>query len=148
MIIDNFKEEYYFLSNFYETPVYYNGLTYRSSEVAFQAQKTLDNNTRKKFINLNPRHSKRLGKKVELRNNWNKIKTGIMAEIVHAKFTQHPELIEKLLLTSDATLIEGNTWHDNYYGSCVCDKCVNKEGKNHLGKILMEERKYWKYNLI
>lgn len=148
MIRDDFRGEYYFLSNFYETPVCYNGLTYRSSEAAFQAQKTLDNNTRKRFINLDSRDSKRLGKKVELRSNWNKIKTGIMAEIVHAKFSQHPELVEKLLLTGDATLIEGNTWHDNYYGSCVCDKCVNMDGKNYLGKILMDEREYWKNILL
>ena len=148
MIIDNFRGRYYFLSNFYEIPIIYNGLMYQSSEAAFQAQKTLDNNIRKDFTKLDPRQSKRLGKKVQLRDNWNKIKTGIMAEIVHAKFTQHPELIEKLLLTDDATLIEGNTWHDNYYGSCVCDKCVNMDGKNYLGKILMDEREYWKNILL
>ncbi len=148
MIIDNFRGRYYFLSNFYEIPILYNGLMYQSSEAAFQAQKTLDNNIRKDFTKLDPRQSKRLGKKVQLRDNWNKIKTGIMAEIVHAKFTQHPELVEKLLLTENATLIEGNTWHDNYYGSCYCEKCTNKEGRNYLGKILMEEREYWKLSLI
>ena len=148
MIIDNFKEEYYFLSNFYETPVYYNGLTYRSSEVAFQAQKTLDNNTRKKFINLDPHPSKELGNKIKLRDNWNDLKAGIMAEVVHAKFTQHPELVEKLLKTEDAILIEGNMWHDNYFGTCYCEKCKNIKGKNYLGILSMQEREYWKTILI
>jgi hypothetical protein len=36
-------------------------------------------------------------------------------------------------------LIEGNWWHDNFYGSCTCNKCVNK-GENNLGKILMKIR--------
>ena len=37
--IDSFKDEYFFLSNFYEAPVEYDGLKYGSSEAAFQAQK-------------------------------------------------------------------------------------------------------------
>ena len=50
------------------------------------------------------------------------------------------ELREKLKATGDATLIEGNHWHDNRWGKCTCDKCQNKEGQNWLGKILMEIR--------
>lgn len=38
-IIDSFKNEYYFLSNFYEIPVTYKGITYRNNEAAFQAMK-------------------------------------------------------------------------------------------------------------
>lgn len=38
-MIDSFRNEYSFLSNFYETPIYYDGLLYNSTEAAFQAQK-------------------------------------------------------------------------------------------------------------
>ena len=51
-----------------------------------------------------------------------------------------PELREKLLATKDAELIEGNWWHDNFWGNCLCSKCKDIQGKNMLGKLLMKER--------
>jgi predicted NAD-dependent protein-ADP-ribosyltransferase YbiA (DUF1768 family) len=39
-----------------------------------------------------------------------------------------------LLETKDATLIEGNTWGDQYWGVCA------GVGENHLGKLLMQIR--------
>lgn len=39
--IDRFINDYDFLSNFYETPVFFEGLRYRNSEAAFQAAKCL-----------------------------------------------------------------------------------------------------------
>ena len=75
-----------------------------------------------------------------------------MEEFVSRKF-QIPELRDKLLATGDANLVEGNTWHDNYWGICTCSKCINSpvvDGKNKLGTILMkvrdsirEEERYW-----
>jgi len=52
MIIDRFEGEYFFLSNFYPCKVTYNGITYESSEEAFQAQKTLDEEVRKTFVGV------------------------------------------------------------------------------------------------
>ena len=40
----------------------------------------------------------------------------------------------------DIMLIEGNYWHDNYWGNCLCPKCKEIEGQNQLGKILMKVR--------
>ena len=40
-VIQEFVGEYYFLSNYYETPVTYKGITYQNNEAAFQAQKLL-----------------------------------------------------------------------------------------------------------
>ena len=37
--ITSFKDEYRFLSNFYQSPVTLDGLTYPNAEAAFQAQK-------------------------------------------------------------------------------------------------------------
>ena len=61
-----------------------------------------------------------------------------MRTLLRKKFSM-PELREKLLATGDTTLIEGTTWHDNYWGVCSCEKCGGR-GKNRLGELLMEIR--------
>lgn len=132
--IDSFKDEYSFLSNFYEAPVEYDGLLYTSSEAAFQAQKCCTKEERKQFQNLNPSASKKMGRKVRMRPNWDNMKTDVMLEIVRNKFSQNPDLKEKLLATGSAYLEEGNWWGDKIWGVC------NGEGENRLGRILMQVR--------
>ena len=56
------------------------------------------------------------------------------------KFRQNPRLRECLLSTQDAVLVEGNTWHDNYWGNCRCRKCRRHKGLNRLGRLLMQVR--------
>ena len=46
----------------------------------------------------------------------------------------------KLLESSNYYLIEGNNWHDNYWGKCYCAKCTKIDGQNKLGAILMKLR--------
>lgn len=133
-MIKVFDGEYAFLSNFYERQVEYEGITYGSSEAAFQAQKTLDIEERLQFATLTPMQSKRKGRKVTLRPDWEGVKVLTMYEIVLAKFTQNPDLAEKLIATGDEELVEGNYWHDTFWG--VCDGV----GTNFLGKILMDVR--------
>lgn len=62
-----------------------------------------------------------------------------MYEALQKKFADD-QLKEKLLTTGDEWLEEGNTWHDNYWGICHCDRCQNKIGQNNLGKLLMKLR--------
>jgi ribA/ribD-fused uncharacterized protein len=132
--IDNFRGEYYFLSNYYIAEIEYRGIRYPHNESAFQAQKIRDNNIRKIFAKLEPTEAKKLGKKIQLRHDWNHVKDRKMYEICYEKFKQNKDLRKKLLDTGDAILIEGNTWHDTYWGMC------NGKGKNKLGKILMNVR--------
>lgn len=139
-MINKFDEEYAFLSNFYASPVTVDEITYKNSEAAFHAQKTLNKDERKRFINLSPSEAKRLGRKISLRPDWEKIKTDVMYKICLAKFSQNQELKEKLLATGDEFLEEGTTWHDNCWGNCTCEKCKNIPGENRLGKILMRIR--------
>lgn len=135
-MINDFRGKYYFLSNFYEAPVTYKGITYRNNEAAFQAQKVSDLEKQKEFSNLNPSEAKKKGRHVKLRKDvdWEKIKAGFMYEIVKAKFEQNDDLKMKLLATGDEYLEEGNTWGDRIWGT------VNGDGENWLGKILMQVR--------
>ena len=140
-VIDSFKGEYNFLSNFYHCPIEYKGLTYPNAEAAFQAQKCATEEERIKYTTIkSPVVAKCMGKKEPgFPSNWDEICYGIMKDILITKFSV-PELREKLDATGDATLIEGNHWHDNRWGKCTCDKCQSKEVQNWLGKILMEIR--------
>lgn len=135
-IVDFHDPQYSFLSNFYEAPVTYRGLTFGSNEAAFQAQKCTDEEAKRQFTEYSPGKSKGIGRRVSLRPDWEEVKDNIMYEIVLAKFTQHPELAEKLLATGEKILVEGNTWHDVYWGVDI----RKGEGENRLGRILMRVR--------
>ena len=102
--------------------------------------KTLDPEERRKIAEAKtPGVAKRLGRQVQLRKDWEEIKVDIMRLGLSLKFHAHMGLIEKLIDTGEADLIEGNTWHDNFWGICLCPKCQSK-GQNHLGRLLMETR--------
>ena len=132
--INSFRNEYYFLSNFYEIPVIYKGITYQNTEAAFQAQKCKTDKEKEEFSNLNASESKKLGRRISLRPDWEQIKVQEMKNIVLAKFEQNSDLREKLLATGHTYLEEGNTWGDKIWGT------VNGNGRNLLGQILMEVR--------
>jgi len=130
-IIDSFMGEYRFLSNFWPVRIEHEGLTYLSSEAAFQAAKTLDMEKRNEFTVMSAGQSKKAGQFVELRKDWDYIKRKVMYDIVKYKFSNHEDLRHKLLITHNAELEEGNTWNDRFWG--VCDG----QGSNVLGLILM-----------
>ena len=131
-MINAFQEGYFFLSNFYEAPVTYNGITYQNNEAAFQAQKS---SIPEEFKDLNPTEAKKLGRQVSLRPDWESVKVKVMREIVHEKFAQNPDLAQRRSDTGDEYLEEGNTWGDMVWGT------VNGQGANLLGQILMAERR-------
>ncbi len=131
-MIKTFKNEYFFLSNFYPAEFTYNGISFKNSEAAFHAQKC--KGTEMKFSQLTPSEAKRMGRHVKLRKDWEQVKDGIMLDIVREKFRQNLHLKQKLLSTGTQELIEGNTWNDTYWGVC------NGRGRNQLGKILMKVR--------
>lgn len=139
--ITSFRDEYRFLSNFFQYPFVFKGLQYPNAEAAFQAQKCTNDEDKIKYTQVkNPVRAKQMGKKEPgLRKDWDLISVNIMLEIERAKFAV-PELGEMLLSTGDAYLEEGNHWHDNRWGHCTCDKCKNKTAQNLLGNILMQVR--------
>jgi len=135
----SFHGDHHFLSNFHSCQTIYKGVTFQNSEAAFQAQK--EPARAHEFANLEPGASKKLGFKVKLIPNWDKLKDQVMYDVVKAKFSQNPDLLTQLLATGDVHLEEGNTWRDRYWGT------VNRCGQNKLGCILMRLRAEQK-NLI
>jgi len=141
-IIAEFQGQYQFLSNFYPSPLTFDGIKYSTSEHAYQAMKTLDISERERISKLlTAGQAKRAGKLVKLRPDWDNIKDQIMFDIVKAKFQQNLELRYKLLATGNSELQEGNYWGDTYWGIC------RGVGQNKLGKILMKVRMEFRYNL-
>lgn len=139
-VITVFDGDFAFLSNFYPSPITISGETYPTVEHAFQALKTYDVEARRLIAAApTPGKAKAMGRAVVLRKDWEEIKEDVMAICLKAKF-DIPELREKLLATEDAYLVEGTLWHDNEWGSCHCEKCINKIGKNKLGNLLMQRR--------
>lgn len=134
-MIDSFKGEYGFLSNFAAAQIEYKGEIYLTSEHFFQAAKTIDDEEQK-FVRIapTPGEAKKRGKKITLRDDWDEVKDGIMREALRLKFEQNPELAKKLLATGDQELIEGNTWGDVEWGVCY------GSSENKLGQLLMERR--------
>lgn len=135
-MINKFDGQFAFLSNFFPSCIIgEDGFAYPTVEHYFQAQKTYDMQKRYSIsLADTPGKAKRMGRKVELREDWEQIKDSVMLFAIRQKF-KDPDLAQKLLATKDTELIEGNHWGDTYWGVDV-----NKGGENHLGKILMQVR--------
>ena len=130
-----FKNQHAFLSNFYPAPITFEGLVYPTSEHLYQALKT-EIPSEHEFVRSagTPGESKRRGRRVTVRENWNAIKITVMRKVVLEKFRQNPELGKRLLDTGDALLVESNTWNDTFWGVC------RGKGENYLGLVLMNVR--------
>lgn len=128
-----FRKEFWFLSNMYPCEIRVNGLVFTCAEACFQSFKTTDLEARKAFQGIDGFQAKKLGRKVQLRSDWNKIRLDVMEAVVKAKFRQHPDLFYKLLVVDDV-IVEDNTWNDTFWGKC------NGKGYNNLGRILMKVR--------
>lgn len=134
-VIDSFSGKYAFLSNFYHAPIQYGGRTYPTTEHLFQALKSLDDVDRELIAGaLTPGNAKRMGRKVKLRADWERVKVQCMHLCIKLKFDTHADLRRRLLETGNAILIEGNTWGDRFWG------VFEGEGQNLLGELLMKLR--------
>jgi len=131
-----FRGKYAFLSNMHSVDFEWDGRIYHSSEAAFQSAKSRDPEVRDSFSGMTGVVAKREGKKVNLRGDWESVKVDIMEDIVRAKFSQNPDLAKKLIETGDMELVEGNRWHDTFWGV----DAVTGKGENNLGIILMKIR--------
>jgi len=140
-MINRFVGVHRFLSNFWLVPIEFEGAIYSSVEHAYQAAKTISQEERIPFWKeyMTPGKAKRRAKTLTLRGDWREIKIDIMHQLVCEKF-QMSYLRKELIGTGDQELVEGNTWHDNFWGDCFCKDCHSIQGLNHLGRILMAVR--------
>jgi ribA/ribD-fused uncharacterized protein len=133
--ITSFNGPYRFLSNFYLVSVSFDGELYPSVEHAYQAAKTTNPAIRIEIMNTkSPTEARAIGKKLQVREDWDDIKLDVMKELVKEKFHNNRYMATALKDTGDAELIEGNWWGDRFWGVC------RGQGLNHLGRILMEVR--------
>jgi len=146
-MISRFIGKYRCFSNFEPASVQFENLTYPTVEHAFVAAKSRDK-TFRRDIAMTPATKvgqvKKWGRTINLRSDWDRIKLQVMEELLLQKFNKYTNYYaHKLLLeTKEQLIVEGNYWHDNFWGNCLCRNCMKMEGKNHLGLILMKVREF------
>jgi N-glycosidase YbiA len=133
--ITSFTGENFFLSNFYPCEVGFEGKIYKSSEHAYMAAKTTDQNIRAYIASQpTPGAAKKIGSSIPLRENWEILRIHYMRIILENKFGDY-ELRKRLDSTRGHELIEGNSWGDKFWGQSPLGN-----GRNELGKLLMSIR--------
>lgn len=110
-------------------------------EHAFQAAKCVKGTDKEKVRNAStPKEAKQIGRRIELRADWEAKKEDIMEHILRIKF-RNKDLLELLNKTKGYELVEENIWHDNHWGDCQCTRAAcQRKGKNILGILLMKIR--------
>ena len=147
-MINKFEGRYRFLSNFYPVVIEHQGIKYPSVEHFYVAMKVNDQQLingvyytpgdfREMIASIpDPGKIKRIGRAAKIRSDWDDRKLKVMEYGVWQKFSKNEDLKSLLLSTDNEELIEGNYWHDVFWGVCSCSKC--NKGENNLGKLLMD----------
>jgi ribA/ribD-fused uncharacterized protein len=157
--IARFDGEYRFLSNFYPSEIYYEGLKWPTVEHAYQAAKTLDLPSKQRIREAETAgEAKRLGQLVPLVSDWHNQRMPVMRDLLKLKFCAwrtddltdeattfaFNQLSYSLMETFPLDLIEGNHWHDTYFGVCYgskkCECPSEGNGQNWLGRLLVNRR--------
>lgn len=130
-----FKDEYFFLSTFYTSPITLKikdkECKFSNVEAAYQAQKNPEIADR--FSLVKGLEAKRMDDKLIITaTDWNNYKLFAMANALHAKFTNKFLFAQLKAIKED--IIHDNYWGDTYWG------IYKSEGKNILGKLLMNIR--------
>lgn len=129
------SKQHSFLCNFYPCEFVENGIVYKSNEHYFQSNKYSDPEIRQIIINAKtPRSAKNLTRKFPIDFVWwDSVREEVMKKGLILKFSQNPELKQKLLETYDKTLVEFSSRDKFWAGNLV-------NSKNKLGILLMDVR--------
>jgi hypothetical protein len=128
-----------------DEPFLYQWVEYRTVENFYQAMKLPRDRVdlRAEIAAMSPFESKKAIRdksKYPWREDWTKEESiKVMDYALRKKFTRTSSWGRKLLETTDE-IVETNNWHDNFWGNCICDKCKDKVGENHLGLLLTSLR--------
>lgn len=141
LTINGFKNDFYFLHNFYPCPVLYEGLIYPSAEHAYQASKTDDDNTREIIRNLLDGQTAKSYAASKYRSmkrqDWIRIRESVMLTVIQSKFFNNINLAKMLAETGNSAIINSlsnGDALDTYWG------VRGTRGENRLGVILMHVR--------
>jgi ribA/ribD-fused uncharacterized protein len=136
-MIEQFKGEYRWLSNFAPVVIHIDGIDYPSVEHAYMSCKS-DDDSWKAYCS-DPDNSagtvKVKSREIDLINGWHSKKLGVMEMCLRQKFSQEPYRT-RLIDTGDTYIQEGNYHGDKFYGVCL----RTNEGLNHLGRLIMQIR--------
>lgn len=139
--IKGFFGYYRFLSNFHKCVIHFDNHVFSATENAYMYAKMPDSGQQgelaEELLVCEPSRAKKIGREVQLRGDWDKIKLDVMSAVCFDKFYRHLDLRKELLATGHKYLEETNHWNDVFWG--ICDG----KGKNNLGKVLMGIRTYW-----
>lgn len=135
-----FKGKYVsnWFSNFEQSPFIMSGKLYNTVENYYQATKAVNKEDHERIRIATASKSKYLGRSVQIREGWDKLKFAVMWAGLCAKWTQSP-FKERLLATGDEQIIEWNNWGDRIWGVTL-----DGYGHNHLGLLLMKLREQLK----
>lgn len=127
-----FKDEYFFLSTFYITPItlFIDGkeCKFTNVEAAYQAQKVPE--IADKFSQVKGLEAKRMEGRLKITNpNWEAYSLYAMANALQSKFSNRILYAQLRAIKED--IVHDNYWGDNYWG------VYKGKGKNILGKMLM-----------
>jgi ribA/ribD-fused uncharacterized protein len=115
-------------------------LCYKTNEHWYQANKVKYILDRMKVLEEpNPARLKKVVKKYEQVADWFDRSKAVMWTGLCWKFREDTSHGQKLMDTQ-GDIVEWNWWHDNFWGHCCCNKCLDKEHENNLGKMLEDIR--------
>lgn len=129
--------EYGYLATYSNYGFFKDGVFWKTSEHYYQAQKFMDSDTKIRIQNAEtPKIASIIGRdrKLNLRSDWEEVKQDVMFDAVYYKFKQNKDILQKLLDTGNARIVEA-TVKENYWGSGP-----NNDGQNNYGKILIKVR--------
>lgn len=125
------------LCNASDHPIELDDRRWPTVEHYFHAQKFVDFELQEIIRRAaTPRRAVELGRNpcLPMRTDWHDVRESVMYRALRAKFTQYPELADRLILTGDAQLINDSP-EDTQWGAGP-DRC----GRNRLGVLLMRLR--------
>lgn len=137
------------LSNLYPVEMTVDGITYKSNEHFYQAQKCMEASNvevaARVTLSAEPEDAMSIGQQIKPSDDWYQVKgKALMKKGVKAKFGSIPSLGKKLLATKDKMIIEatrGSRWGVNI--PFTSDDLLDRRkwcGSNLMGAILMEVR--------
>ena len=118
------------LRNEYPAPITVEGAAYPTVVHAYWALATISIEARDRIrLAARPYDAEKLADQAPLRPDWPTVRLAVMASLLRAKYSQHPELARILLATGDARI------HYTGIGSRYWN-AGRREGRNWIGRLL------------